>query len=315
VTLSASCPCADLQQLEHDSLRLGRTQTYGNLDVPQFLRDVGIRGVGDTGGDWIYFRCPFHHDLHPSASMHRVRTTWTCHVCHCWGNAARLLSMLKDISTRQAYHRIMARTYDAQVDEPPSGYRRKTVDRASGSLRDMRIQTEHAIELLQKGARYNRAKDALMALYGISESTAKRRLKAATQYLDPQVQRFALGRREIEAMPFGVYNLDAEGKRYVAPLKRKVLWGDEIPQKPPSGAAVYGGHAKTRNLTPTRSRTRARRKNLPWPGQPWQKPRVVRAGLYYELADGRLVHETHRPQAEIDWLSTGSVTAVSDAEQ
>lgn len=93
----------DVAQLEQDSLRPGRTQTYGQLDVPQFLRDLGVRQVrAHPNSKWVSFRCPFHDDRYPSAAMHRVHTTWRCHACGLWGNAARFLSIKKGISTKQS---------------------------------------------------------------------------------------------------------------------------------------------------------------------------------------------------------------------
>jgi CHC2 zinc finger len=194
----------DLERLRQGALeregflpeRKYRSQTYEGLDVASFLRDVGVRRVR-VSGDWVTFRCPFHDDRNPSAGMHRTRTTWRCHACGVGGNAAVFLGMLKKVSTRQAHARLVARRYHDEVPEA-TGYVRKEPGRASGATAEIHEQLGKATELLRRGASYAETVRALKELFGISESTAKRRIRAARAWSAGDMRK--LGAREIHAL-------------------------------------------------------------------------------------------------------------------
>jgi hypothetical protein len=160
-----------------------RTQNYRDLDVASFLRDIGMRKVrAHSSTGWVGFCCPFHDDRNPSAGMNMQKTTWTCHVCQIRGNAATLLAMLKGISTRQAHHRLIARDYHREVEEPPT-YERRTQRQTTGTTREIHEQSWRAAELVMSGMRYCEIRSTLVNEYKISRATAERRLRVVHAFL------------------------------------------------------------------------------------------------------------------------------------
>ena len=79
--------------------------SFMDVDVVEFLEDLGVQNVQDNSGDEVSFSCPFdghsRGDSIPSATMHRRTTGFNCFGCGKHGNAINFLSEMEGIP----YHR------------------------------------------------------------------------------------------------------------------------------------------------------------------------------------------------------------------
>jgi len=78
---------------------------YQNIDVEQFLQELGLRNVKREGRE-IFFSCPFeghsHGDANPSASMQQGTTKCHCFGCGFNGNALSFLAEYENCSPLKA---------------------------------------------------------------------------------------------------------------------------------------------------------------------------------------------------------------------
>lgn len=85
------------------------------INVSQYLRTLPLLMAGKqlSSGE-ISLNCPFHHDKHSSFSINPQTGLWKCYVANCkgysGGNLLQLVSMQENISTKDAYKKILEDT-------------------------------------------------------------------------------------------------------------------------------------------------------------------------------------------------------------
>jgi hypothetical protein len=140
----------------------------------ELLYALGVKQIRPRGAE-ISASCPFHDDRHPSFSINGKTGQWYCHAGCGSGNATTLLARFLQIETGQAHARLMEGRPWTPVHQRAL-YVRKT-SRCGGSMRELELQL-HASELIQQKMPRPKAARALMERFGISRSTAYRRLRA-----------------------------------------------------------------------------------------------------------------------------------------
>jgi len=81
---------------------LSIAQIKAALPVTRLLRHFGGAEPEQEYSDWQAYRCPFHQDNSPSASVNLKLNRFRCHVCDVGGDVIDVVSQHLDMTMKDA---------------------------------------------------------------------------------------------------------------------------------------------------------------------------------------------------------------------